>query len=36
MDRLESVLYAGYPYNGESMYEIVADSKDFTFKRTRS
>lgn len=23
MDRLESVLYAGYPYNGESMYEIV-------------
>lgn len=28
MDRLESVLYAGYPYNGESMYEIVADSKD--------
>ena len=29
MDRLESVLYAGYPYNGESMYEIVADSKDY-------
>lgn len=29
MDRLESVLYAGYPYNGESMYEIVEDSKDY-------
>lgn len=29
MNRLESVLYAGYPYNGESMYEIVADSKDY-------
>lgn len=29
MDRLESVLYAGYPYNGESMYEIVKDSKDY-------
>ena len=29
MDRLESILYAGYPYNGESMYEIVADSKDY-------
>lgn len=26
---MESVLYAGYPYNGESMYEIVADSKDY-------
>ena len=29
MDRLESVLYAGYPYNGESLYEIVDDSKDY-------
>lgn len=29
MNRLESVLYAGYPYNGESMYEIVKDSKDY-------
>lgn len=29
MDRLESVLYAGYPYNGESMYEIVEKSKDY-------
>lgn len=29
VDRLESVLYAGYPYNGESMYEIVKDSKDY-------
>ena len=29
MDRLESVLYAGYPFNGESMYEIVKDSKDY-------
>lgn len=29
MDRLESVLYAGYPYNGESLYEIVKDSKDY-------
>lgn len=29
MDRLESILYAGYPYNGESMYEIVKDSKDY-------
>lgn len=29
MDRLESILYAGYPYNGESMYEIVEDSKDY-------
>lgn len=29
MERLESVLYAGYPYNGESMYEIVKDSKDY-------
>ena len=29
MDRLESVLYAGYPYNGESMYEIVEKSEDY-------
>lgn len=29
MDRLESILYAGYPYNGESMYEIVKDSKNY-------
>lgn len=29
MDRLESVLYAGYPYNGESMYEIVENSDDY-------
>ena len=29
MDRLESVLYAGYPYNGESMYEIVKDSTGY-------
>lgn len=29
MDRLESVLYAGYPYNGESMYEIVEKSGDY-------
>jgi len=29
MDRLESVLYAGYPYNGESMYEIVENSHDY-------
>lgn len=32
MDRLESVLYAGYPYNGESMYEIVEDSEKETGK----
>ncbi len=29
MDRLESVLYAGYPYNGESMYEIVKNSEGY-------
>lgn len=29
MDRLESILYAGYPYNGESMYEIVKNSDDY-------
>ena len=29
MDRLESILYAGYPYNGESMYKIVENSKDY-------
>lgn len=29
MDRLESILYAGYPYNGESMYEIVENSDDY-------
>lgn len=29
MDRLESVLYAGYPYNGESMYEIVENSDGY-------
>lgn len=29
MGRLESVLYAGYPYNGESMYEIVEHSQGY-------
>ena len=29
MRRLSKLLYAGYPYNGERLYKIVEDSKDY-------
>lgn len=30
MRRLSKLLYAGYPYNGERLYQIVADSSGYT------
>ena len=29
MRRLSKLLYAGYPYNGERLYQIVADSSNY-------
>ncbi len=31
MRRLSKLLYAGYPYNGEDLYKIVANSSEYSY-----